>query len=462
VLRAHPRLQVYRAWALFMNGHLEAAQQALGDCRQALETLPPSPENDGLRHALTRLLDTIDMIAQGFMYSVDNKIEEAIRVCSQARDVALEDGHVFLAAQATEGLALAQYHQGRLRASAQSCQQVIDLAAQSAAQAPLAAAGYVELAGIYTEWNDLNTAADLLDKALALCRKWGIVQTLNEAYTAQSRLLQARGDVEGAWEALQKARQFSSMEGDYSMVNFRLATQQACLNLQAGEPDKVVCWVKGTKSPSVSGKRRQQLPAAFLETLQMALARAYLAQDRAEEALVVLEPLLAPVEAAGAFLCVIEVCALKALALHALGDTSAALASLERSLALAEPEGYVRTYLNEGEPMTALLRKAASHNIHPDYVDQLLAALETEIARPPAPPLPRPSALLEPLTPRERDVLHLVSQGLSNKEIAEKLFIALNTVKRHTSSIYGKLGVKSRTQAAAQARELGLLPTDQE
>jgi len=347
VLRAHPRLQIYRAWALFMNGHLEAAQQALGDCRQALETMPPSPENDGLRRALTRLLDTIDMIARGFMCSVDNQIEEAVRVCSQARRIALEDGHVFLAAQATEGLALTYYHQGRLRASAQSCRQVIDLAAQNAAQAPLAAAGYVELAGIHIEWNDLGKATDLLDKALALCREWGIVQTLNEAYTAQSHLLQLGGDIKSAWDMLEKAREFASLEGDTSLVNFRLATQQARLNLRAGKPDEVVRWVKGMQAAFASGERGQQLPAAFVETLQTTLARAYLAQDQAEEALAALEPLLAPAEAAGAFLHVIEVCALKALALHALGDTSAALASLARSLTLAEPEGYVRTYLNE-------------------------------------------------------------------------------------------------------------------
>jgi LuxR family maltose regulon positive regulatory protein len=461
VLRAHPRLQIYRAWALFMNGHLEAAQRALGDCRRALETLPPSPENDALRRALTRLLDTIDMIAQGFMYGVDNRIAKAIKVCSQARDIALEDGRVFLAAQATEGLALAQYHQGRLRASAQSCQQVIDLAVQGAAQAPLAAAGYVELAGIHIEWNDLEKAADLLDEALALCREWGIVQTLNEAYTAQSHLLQVRGDIEGAWGVLETAREFGSMEGDYSLVNFRLATQQARLNLAAGEPEKAVRWVEGTLAAFLSGR---QLPAAFVETLQTTLARAYLARGEAEEALAALEPLLPPAEAAGAFLHVIEVCVLKALALQALGDTSAALVALERSLALAEPEGYVRTYLNEGPPMARLLREAASSGIHAEYANELLSAFQvSEYGRtgempPPTLPHPHTQPLTEPLTPRELDVLHLISQGLSNKDIAEKLVIALNTVKRHTSSIYGKLGVKSRTQAIARARELGLVP----
>jgi LuxR family maltose regulon positive regulatory protein len=461
VLRAHPRLQIYRAWALYMNGHLEAAQQALGDCRRVLEVLPPSPENDRLRRALTRLLDTIDMVARGLMYSVDHKTEEAIQVCSQARDMALEDGQVFLATQAIEGLALAQYHQGRLRASAQSCQQVIDLAAQNAAQAPLAAAGYVELAGIHIEWNDLETATDLLDRALALCREWGIVQTLNEAYTAQSHLLQLRGDIESAWEALAKAREFTSVEGDRSLVNFRLATQQARLNLAAGEPEKAVRWVEGTLVVFLSG---EQLPAAFVVTLQTILARAYLAQGEAEEALAALEPLLGPAEAAGAFLHVIEVCALKALALHALGDAGAALAALERSLTLAEPEGYVRMYLDEGAPMIQLLREAASQGIHTEYANRLLTLSQVSKHRraeeniSPAPPSPLTPALIDPLTPRELDVLQLINQGLSNKEIAAKLVIALNTVKRHTSSIYGKLGVRSRTQAIARAREFGLIP----
>ncbi len=399
VLRAHPRLQIYRAWALYMNGHLEAAQQALGECRRALEALPPSPENDALRRTLTRLLDTIDLVARGLMHSVDNQLEEAIRVCGRARDMALEDGHVFLVAQATEGLALAQYHQGRLRASAQSCQQVIDLAAQSAAQAPLAAAGYVELAGIHTQWNDLEIAADLLDQALALCRRWGIVQTLSEAHTARSRLLQAKGDLEGAWDALKKARDVSSMEGDRSMVNFRLATQQARLNLAAGAPEKVVRWVEGTLAAFLSDK---QLPATFVETLQTMLARAYLAQDETKEALTVLDPLLPHAEAAGATLRVIELHALKALALHALDDTAAALAALERSLTLAEPEGFARVYLDEGPPMAELLRQAISHSIMPEYAGHLLAAFEAEEAAqaparekyplPPPPGFPNPPA----------------------------------------------------------------------
>jgi LuxR family maltose regulon positive regulatory protein len=238
-----------------------------------------------------------------------------------------------------------------------------------------------------------------------------------------------------------------------------LAAQQARLNLAAGEPEKAARWVEGMNATLASGR---QLPAAFIATLQTTLARAYLAQDKAEEALAVLEPLLPLAEAAGALLHVIEVCALKARALHALGDTSVALAALERSLALAEPEGYARTYLNEGPPMARLLREAASLGIHAEYANKLLSAFKASgygrMGEMPSLTPPHTQPLPEPLTPRELDVLHLISRGLSNQQIAEELVIALNTVKRHTSSIYGKLDVRSRTQAIARASELGLIP----
>lgn len=455
VMSAHPRLQIYQAWALFMNGRPEAARPELDQCRRALALLPSSPENDALRSGLVRLLDIIDMVAQGLMDSVDNRMEEAIRICGRARDMALEDGQAFLAAQATEGLALAHYHQGRLRASAGFCKQVVELAAHGGPEAPLAAAGYVELAGIYTEWNELRTAADVLDKAFALCCEVGATQTLNEAHTAQSRLRQAQGNMEGAREALEKAKAASSAEYEHSMANFRLQAQEACLDLQAGKIDEVLGWVGRIEAAFPSDGPGRRLPAAFVEALQMMRARAYLARGESRKALGVLEPTLVLADAAGGCLRVIEISALKALALQALGDTSAALESLERSLTLAEPEGYVRTYLNEGPPMEALLRQAGARGILPAYVNRLLGER-------PASPAPHAHAelLADPLTPREIDVLRLIGQGLSNQEIAERLFIALNTVKRHTSSIYGKLGVGSRARAAARARALGLLPSD--
>jgi len=464
VLHAHPRLQIYRAWALYMNGHLVLAQRMLQESTQALEGLPPSPQNDALREELMNLLTIIGLVAQGFMCGVNNQLEEAIQTCQKARAMALDTGHVFLAAQATEGLALARYHQGQLCASAESCRQVIALAEQSsgsawpAAQAPLAASGYVELAGVHMEWNDLDTAADLLDKALDLCRRVGVTQTLSEAYVAQSRLKQARGDIDGAVQVLREAERVSRIEGTYSLVNFRLATQQARLSLIARRPEEVIHWVRQLQTAFAPGEAGMPLPVSSREIIQTMLARVYLAQGEAEKALAVLEPLRPPAEAAGGFLRVIEVCLLKALAWQALGDLPAALAALERALTLAEPEGYMRLFLDEGPPAARLLYRAAERGVRPAYAGRLLAAFpDAGAAFTPRGPSASSSCLVEPLSERERQILQLIAEGTTNKEIAQRLVLSVGTVKVHTHNIYGKLGVSGRTQALAKARELGLL-----
>jgi LuxR family maltose regulon positive regulatory protein len=135
------------------------------------------------------------------------------------------------------------------------------------------------------------------------------------------------------------------------------------------------------------------------------------------------------------------------------GQSDQAIVALARALTLAEPEGYVRTFVEQGKPMAALLQKAASQGIAPEYVRRLLAAFP----RPSAPPHPTTQSLIEPLSDRELEVLCLVVDGLSNREIAEQLVITIGTTKWHINNIYGKLGVSHRGQAIARARELGLV-----
>jgi len=157
----------------------------------------------------------------------------------------------------------------------------------------------------------------------------------------------------------------------------------------------------------------------------------------------------------------IEMGVLMALALHQRGDREAALDHLTHALALAKPEGYVQPFLDAGASLVPLLRKAAAQGYVPDFVDILLAAFPTQAAPVPDATAHRPpsaiSPLIEPLTPRELEILALIAEGCTNRTIAERLVIALNTVKNHTRSIYGKLGVHNRTQAVARARELGVL-----
>jgi LuxR family maltose regulon positive regulatory protein len=154
----------------------------------------------------------------------------------------------------------------------------------------------------------------------------------------------------------------------------------------------------------------------------------------------------------------IEILTLQAVAYQQRGDTTRALTVLEQALTLAKPEGIVRIFLDSGPPMGELLQQAAARGIAVEFIDKLLVAFfaEQEQNRPDPWPIPV-SALAEPLSARELEVLQLIAAGLSNREIAEELIVAVSTVKTHIRNIYGKLDVSSRTQALVKARELKLI-----
>jgi LuxR family maltose regulon positive regulatory protein len=313
---------------------------------------------------------------------------------------------------------------------------------------PVFAAGFVglELGKLLYEWDDLAAAEQQLLDGLDLLRQGGIGESFGSMHAVLAHVRQARGDTEGALDAVQQAIAHAVRDG-IPRLRIHASAHQARIWLAQGRHDLAAEW---------AADYRQVGETEYLREFEdLTLARVLLAGGDASGALALLDALLPPARAAGRFASAVEIEALRAVALHALDEADAALAALAQALARAEPEGYVRVFVDVGPPMAALLKEAGSRGIAPRYVGRLLAAFPPVT---PHPASPAGQPLVEPLTERELDVLRLLAERLSNREIGRRLFVSLPTVKSHTSSIYGKLGVHSREDAVARARALGILP----
>jgi LuxR family maltose regulon positive regulatory protein len=187
-------------------------------------------------------------------------------------------------------------------------------------------------------------------------------------------------------------------------------------------------------------------------SVPVALAKVWLSQGEPDKALSLLDHALQSAQAVGRLGNVLLILAVKAIVYHAKGDPEQALATLEHALELAEPEGYVRVFADEGAPMARLLRRVLTRSSASEYVRRLLEALGESVKI----EMAVASKLNEPLSQRELEVLRLIVDGATNKEIADELVLTVNTVKRHISNIFGKLDVSNRAQAIARARQLNL------
>jgi LuxR family maltose regulon positive regulatory protein len=306
---------------------------------------------------------------------------------------------------------------------------------------------YIRMGEIFYEWNELGEASDHVDPGLQRAELSSDAQAMLAGYLTAGRLKLTAGDGAAAGVCLERAR--SLMEGaEFPDWTGRLERLRLEWWLAQGRIRAAVDWA----NEMIEDDSHEGSPAS--EETRLAIARALIAKGDApsiEHALALLRPLLQAAEAEGRAGITIEALALQALAHWRRGEHTGAMTALERSLRLAEPEGYVRLFADLGLPMARLLQEARSRAVALEYVAKLLAAFEGDGAS------AAPAALPEPLSQREQEVLKLIAAGLTNREIAEALVISAETVKKHTSSIYGKLRVGNRTEAASRARELNLL-----
>ena len=368
-------------------------------------------------------------------------------------------------------LADIQIAQGGLHEAMITYEQALQWATEPGAPIRRGAADmYVGMSALHHEYNDLKTATQLLLTGQALGELAEMPQNPYRWCAAMARIREAQGDLDGTLDLLEQAER--RYDANFS-PNVRPVTTR-----------KVRVWVAQGRLGEAQGWAREQGLSVddelsyLREFDHITLARVLLARyqrDRANgsisEVLGLLNRLLKAAEAGGRKSSVIEILVLQAMAYHARGDLPAALLALQRALALAEPEGYVRIFLDEGSIMLDLLCEASARKIMPDYTDKLLAAFAGEKKRSvdesPLSDIRTGGAmqgstltlppLIETLSQRELQVLRLLRSELSGPEIARELVISLSTVRTHTKRIYNKLNVNNRRAAVKRAAELGLI-----
>jgi LuxR family maltose regulon positive regulatory protein len=483
VLRSRPRLCVSYAWALFLTGQAGRLEPWLHDAETALAqsaTLPSVPEDTpdlsplqgevdvlrlassryregpaGLIERYQRALDQVngdDLFSRGLLYlglgvacRLNGDVERAIHAYSEAARLCQAAGNTMAAVIAIYDLSRMYGFQGRLARAAETCRQVLesDKHAQLTTQpSPSLGLIHLGLARLQYEWNELGEAERHTRAGIALGEPGGSLVLLMRGYTLLARIRHACGDGQGVREAIRTLERAIAQRDLLQATRDEMAAYRALFDVMQGDLKTPARWA-GTVKPTLHDK---------LDTLRefqwLILVRVLIAQRLSDEATPLLGYLLHTAESEGRTGRAIEILVLQALALQAQARPAQALTILKRALTLAEPEGYVRTFVDEGPPMAALLRYALAKGVAPNYVRRLLTAFGEAAGGGP---------LVEPLTRRELEVLRLVAAGLKNQEIADRLVISVATVKRHITNIYGKLGVSRRIQAVARAQELGLL-----
>ncbi|MGE0158644.1 MAG: LuxR C-terminal-related transcriptional regulator [Gemmatimonadales bacterium] len=491
VVRARPVLSMGYAWALLNSGELEASETRLEDVERWLADAPADASADAsvdvarLRGELASARIYLSQSLGDFAGTVEHArralegvaeddlgaratgtallalaewaagdLESAHGTFTRALGLMRALGAHLDVIRGTFVLGDLRVAQGRLHEAARIYREGIESAAKqiaahqiSKAAAPETDELHLGLSELHREWNDLEAAERMLMSVTASAagaehkgnrRRWCI---------DMAAVRSAVGDLDGALELLEEAERVHRRD---PIPQVRpIPAMKARLRLAQGRLADAIAWIRER------GLSAEDDLVYMREYEHITLARVLLARNDAD-ALPLLERLTKAAEAGGRNGAVIETLVLRALGQQTAKKLHAAFEHLERALELAEPEGYVRVFLDEGDRMRELLRQAAARGLAEGPVRRLLAAFDK-----PAPlTLPEPQPVDSPallLTPRELVILRLIAGGLRNKEIAEELSITPATVKRHVANAYGKLGVSHRTEALKKAQELKLL-----
>ena len=395
----------------------------------------------------------------GRAYWLSGDVSAASIALAEASRVSWEVDHLYSVFMVTHDLVHVQALQGHLRQADQTYRQALQLAMERGGDLPAMGPAYVGRGNLEYEWNHLDTATSLLQEGIKLCERTGNGRAILQASITLAFIKQARGDTGGASATMQQVVQISERRHLSQHRNAQVEAFRAWLSLKQGDEAAVSRWLQHC------GLSLDQEISHLREREYLTLVRVLITRRRLDEANQWLATLLRLAEAQGRAGSAIEILMLQAEALHASGEAKQALEQLSRALTLAEPEGYTRLFVDEGIPVAHMLaqlrrRPPTGQPGSTHYREHLLSLLDgtpDEGAPHPATLQPETYPLVEPLSERELEVLRLIVAGCSNREIADRLVIALSTVKWYVNAIYGKLQVESRTKAIARARELNIV-----
>jgi LuxR family maltose regulon positive regulatory protein len=487
VVRRRPVLAVTFAGALLMSGEFVGVEGRLDDAERRIDALAGSGVGD--EGELRRVRGDVE-VYRASLAQVRGDVPATIEHAQRARELALEDdhvvragaagflgiafwtsgdldaahrawtecvaqleeaGHVADAVGATQALGDICIVQGRLQEALGTYQEFLErVPEQSRSLVRGTADMHVGMSEVFLERLDLATANDHLQEAQELGEYAGMTQFPYRWRVATARVRAAEGDLDGALALINEAEH--RYVSDFFPNVRPVAALRARLLIANAQLREALGWARRAR---VSGDDELTYLREFEH---ITLARLLLARAKSErtgaligDALALLGRLGEAATAGARAGSMIEILVLEALALQAQGDAVAALGSLERALTGSKPEGHVRVFMEEGQPMASLLREAARRGIAPAYIAEIFAAGAS-----PGRPSPKKQGLIEPLSERELDVLRLLGSDLSGPDIARELMVSLNTLRTHTKNIYMKLGVNNRRAALRRAQELDL------
>jgi LuxR family transcriptional regulator, maltose regulon positive regulatory protein len=427
-------------------------------CHQIIPYLTPDRDKERVVFNTPSNLYPPMRYIEGAAYRNAGNLNEASLAFMDAINTAKAKNNPHIIALAYSSLGDLQVLQGKLTEAYQTYLNSIQLFEESQLQSMFIAASFIGLGGLAYEWNDLKKASEHIEIGLQMAQLWSSWDTILPGAIHQVRIQIANSDLNSAYSGI--ARLEKIPHNNYQPLLQTVDLVYAYLDTKRGDLSSARKRLERVREVAASGIIH------LFEIGALILARIHLALGQPAEADSLLTNLLLSFEQNARRGRIIEALVLKSLASSALGNQTDAIAILKDALQIAEPEGYLRVFIDEGQPMQDLLAYIVESQ-PTSYTAQLLTAFPRQESPDPVQqsshrsqshPQSQPSyGLLEPLSPREIEILRLIISGSSNNDISGQLFLSLNTVKKHVSNIFGKLEVSSRVQAVERARKLGII-----